>query len=507
MNDSSQRRIGAILSYVSIVANTLIQLLYTPFLIRLLGQSEYGLYSLISSVVGYLTILDLGFGNAIVVYTTKYRAQKKFDEEKKLHGMFMIIFCIIGVIAGIGGLILYFNVNNLFGATMTAKELAKAKTMMLILTFNLVITFIFTIYQSILSAYEKFIFQKALAIISTILRPLIMIPLLFLGFKSIAMVVVITVLNILVLFSNYFYCRKKLKVKVKYCGFDKALFGVIFSYSIWLFLASIVDKINWSVDQFVLGMVSGTVAVSLYSVATNFNTIFINLSTAISGLLLPKMTKMVESKSTPETLTAEFVKVGRLQFYIMFLVTSGFILFGKEFIMWWAGKEYKVSYYVTLCLVVPALFSLIQNVGLSIMQAMNKFKFKALSTFIMSGFNILISVFLAKRYGAVGAALGTTISLVICNILLMNIYYFKVIKIDVIKFWKDIFLMFIKYALLILIVVGIMYLTKIKGLLSVIVYGSIYVIGYCFISYYVVMNSYEKQLFNSFLKKLKIIKE
>ena len=155
MSESNNRKLGAMLSYVSIIASTLVQLLYTPFLIKNLGQSEYGLFSLINSVIGYLTILDLGFGNAIVVYTSKYRAQKKYDEEKKLHGMFFIIFCIIGFIAGILGLILYLNVNNMFGNTMTSSEIKKAKIMMLILTFNLVISFVFSIYSSIINAYEN----------------------------------------------------------------------------------------------------------------------------------------------------------------------------------------------------------------------------------------------------------------------------------------------------------------------------------------------------------------
>ena len=74
MNDSQERKSGAVLSYVVIIVNTLIQLLYTPLLIRKLGQSEYGLYSLVASIIGYLTIMDLGFGNAIIVYTSKYRA-------------------------------------------------------------------------------------------------------------------------------------------------------------------------------------------------------------------------------------------------------------------------------------------------------------------------------------------------------------------------------------------------------------------------------------------------
>ena len=146
MNDSEQRKSGAILSYISIILATLVQLIYTPFLIRMLGQSEYGLYSLVYSIIGYLTILDLGFGNAIIVYTAKYRAQKKYEEEKRLHGTFFVIFCIIGVIAMLAGIILYFNVEALFSKTMSNAEIEKAKIMMLILTFNLGITFIFNIY-------------------------------------------------------------------------------------------------------------------------------------------------------------------------------------------------------------------------------------------------------------------------------------------------------------------------------------------------------------------------
>ena len=497
MTESKERKVGIILSYISLIATTLIQLIYTPFLIKMMGQSEYGLYSLVYSVIGYLTVLDLGFGNAIIVYTTRYRTQKKYDEEKKLYGMFRIVFTIIGIIAFALGIIVFFNVNNIFGNNMNTEEIGKMKIMMLILSFNLFVTFVFSIYSSIITAYEKFTYQKIMAILNTILKPIVMIPLLFLGYKSIAMCVVVTVVNLFVLISNYLYCRNKLNIKIRYYGFDNNLFKQILGYSFWIFLTTIVDKVNWSVDQTILGIVSGTIAVSIYSVATNFNTMFINLSTAISGVMLPKITKMVANKATNQELTNEFIKVGRIQFYIMFLITSGFILVGKEFIIWWVGNDFIDAYYVTLLLIVPAFFSLIQNLGLSIMQAKNKFKFKSLSTFIMSFFNIIISVFLAKKYGAIGAAAGTTISIVICNIILMNIYYYKVIKIDILKFWKDIIIPF-------LITIICMNYFKVTGLKYVIFYGIIYTCLYSITAYFIVMDKYEKNLVKSALKRFKI---
>lgn len=502
--EKNQRKIGAVLSYVSIIITTLIQLLYTPLLIDKLGQSEYGLYSLINSVIGYLTVLDLGFGNAIVVYTSKYRAQGKVEEEKKLQGMFFVIFCIIGLITCLGGFGLYLSVDKLFGSTMTSIELHRAKIMMLILTFNLAITFIFNIYSCIINAYEKFVYQKLISILNTILKPIIMIPLLFMGFKSIAMVVVITIVNLIVMLSNYFYCRNKLGIKVKYSGFDKSLFKTILGYSIWIFLGVIVDKINWSVDQFVLGAVSGTIAVSIYSAASTINHLFINLSGAISGVLLPKMSKMVAKDASNEEITNEFIKVGRLQYLLIFLMASGLVLFGKEFFIAWLGKDFIDAYYIAIILILPLCIPLIQNLGLSIMQAKNMHRFRSILLACIAVANIFISIPLARAYQGIGSAIGTAISLIIGNIIIINIYYYKKVGIDVIKFWKEILKMTIPNVIPIAIIILVMRFVNLTGYTNLIVFGGLYTVLYGITIYLFTMNNYEKNIVNKVLKKIKL---
>ena len=504
MDNTNQRKMGALLSYVAIIANTFVQLLYTPFLISKIGQSEYGLYSLINSVIGYLTVLDLGFGNAIIVYTTKYRAQNKYEEEKKLHGMFRIIFKVIGLIAGLIGIILFFNVNKIFGNSMNAIELQEAKIMMLILAFNLTVTFNFSIYSSIISAYERFTYQKIMAILNTLMKPLLMIPLLFMGYKSVALTVVITIVNVIILLSNYLYCRKKLNIKIKYLGFDKKIFTTILGYSLWIFLGVIVDKANWSVDNFVLGAVSGTVAVSIYSVASTLNTLFINLSTAISNVLLPKMSKMVAKNATPEELTNEMIKVGRIQYYIIFLMASGLTIFGKEFFIVWVGKKFITSYYIAIILIIPLCLPLIQNLGISIMQAKNMHKFRSIVLFTIAIANVAISIPLAKLYGGIGSAIGTSLSLLIGNVLIINIYYHKKVGINVIKFWKEIFKMTIPLIIPIVIIFFIMKFVTLYSYAYLIVFGGIYSFIYVLVCYFLVMNEYEKNSINKLLKKLHI---
>lgn len=504
MSDSKQRKIGAIMSYASVIINTLVTLVFVPFLIRSIGQSEYGLYSLVSSIIGYLTVLDLGFGDAIVVYTSKYHSQKKYTEEKKLHGMFNVIYTIIGIVAAILGITLYFNVELIFGQTMSTIELHKAKIMMLILSFNLFITFSFSIYSAIVSAYEKFVFQKLLSLLSTILKPLIMIPLLIFGFKSIALVLVITGLNLALSLSNYIFCKRSLKINIKSEKFDRNLFKEIFSYSFFIFLNVIVQKVNYSVDHFVLGAVSGTIAVSIYSVAGQFSNLFRNIASSCSNVMLPKISKMISRNSSDEELSNEFIKLGRLQWYIIFLILSGFIIFGKQFIYFWVGDSYNTSYYIALILLIPESFVLVQNIGVYIMQIKKKHKFKAIVATITAILNLIISIPLAKMYSGIGSAIGTCLALIVCNLIIINIYYQKKVGLNIIKFWKNILLISLPNIVLFLV----FYFTINKYFLSIsiqyfVVFISLYSILYFIISVNISFNDYEKNFINSILKKFK----
>lgn len=504
--EKSEIKLGAILSYIIIALNMIISVAYTPILTRALGQSEYGLYSLVSTVISYLTVLDFGFGNAIIIYTSKYKAKSEKVKEQKLHGMFLIIYTIIGFIAGLIGVIIAYNTNKIFGQNMTTEELKKAKILMLILSGNLVFTFAFSIYSSIITAYEKFVFQKLVNIVRIILQPLIMIILLHYGYKSIALVILITILNILSLLINAIYCKKKLKLKFKFGKIDTLLLKEIIAYSIWVFLNAIMDKINWSLDQSILGIMSGTVAVSIYSIAGQLDQIYLNFSTAITGVLLPKVAKMQANNASDEEFTDIFIKTGRIQYIILALIMSGFILYGREFInIMWVGLEYDKSYVIAIILMLPLTFPLIQNVGLSIIQAKNQYKYRVKVLFIFAIVNAVISVFFAKWWGAIGAALGTSLSIVVGQGFFMNWFYYKKTHIDIPKFWKNIVLITIPIFICSLLGGGIKLIWNITSKLILITQILIYCLIYAIGMYKFGMNKYEKNLFikpvRKFLKK------
>lgn len=171
----NQLKAGAALNYVSIVLNMVVGLIYTPFMLRMLGQSEYGLYSLAASIIAYLTVLDLGFGNAIVRYTAKFRAEGKQHEQEEMFGMFIVLYVVIGVVAMVAGGVLSLNVENLFSRSMSETEVSRTRVMLWLMTFNLAFTFPMSIWGSIMTAYERFVFQRLVSIVRAVLNPVVMI--------------------------------------------------------------------------------------------------------------------------------------------------------------------------------------------------------------------------------------------------------------------------------------------------------------------------------------------
>lgn len=433
----NQLKAGAILNYVVIILNTLVGLLYTPYMLRMMGQSEYGLYALVASVIGYLTVLDLGLGNAIVRYTAKFRAEGKTKEQYEMFGMFLILYLAIGVIALFAGMGLYFNVDNMFGDTMNAIELNHARTMMLILVFNLVFTFPMSIFGSIITAYERFVFPKAINIIRVILNTVIMIALLHMGYKAVAMVVVQTVFNVLTLIINYIYCKRKLHIEIHFGHFKWDFLKEVAIYSFWIFLNVIMDKIYWSTGQFILGAVSGTIAISIFAVAIQLQTMYMQFSTAISSVFLPKVTGMVALRNDRKEISDLFIRTGRIQNIVMALILFGFIVFGRPFILLWAGPEYEDAYIITLLFFVALYIPLIQNLGITILQARNQMKFRSL-IYCYSPAALFAQYFMAKAWGGLGCAIAISASLLLGQGLILNIYYKVKQDLAIGEFWKEI---------------------------------------------------------------------
>lgn len=506
MLNNNQLKIGIVLSYVSTGINMVIQLLYTPVMIRLLGQNEYGLYTLVGSFVSYLSLFSLGFTSAYLRFYSKRKIENDVKGIAQLNGLFLILFILMSLAALVCGMILSLFPKQIFGHKLTGQELHTAQILMRILVVNIALTFPSSLLDSIISAYEKFFFQRIITLIGILSSPFLTFPLLLMGYGSVGVVGVTTFITVMKLLVNMVYCNKILHIKFTYIGLDFRLLREIAGFSVFLFLNMIIDQINWSVDKFILGWVSGTGAVAVYGVGAQINALFMNFSTSISSVFAPRVNRIAAENRTDmrKEFTNLMVKVGRIQYLILMLVASGFVIFGKYFIInIYSTYEYAEAYPVALLLILPAMIPLIQNIGIEIQRSVNKHKVRSVIYFAMALFNIFISIPLAKLFGPVGSALGTAIGLLLANGIIINIYYQKGLGLDMAFFWKNIISiskgMIIPFCFGSAIIRYIRFDNIGKYFSCIGIYIGVYILSMWWFG----MNQYEKQLLLQMLEKMK----
>lgn len=498
----NQRKAGATLTYIQMGIGFVVSLIFTPVLLRLLGQSEYGLYDLVASVVSYLGVLNFGFGSAYMRYFSRYKVDEEKDKLATLNGMFLIVFSVLALVAVVAGFILAQYTDVVFGNKLNPAELAKAEFLMYILVLNLGFSFPSIVFTSYITANERFVFQKLVQLIKTLTSPFLVLPVLLLGYGSIGYALATSVVNLLVELVYAAYSIRKLKMRFSFENMEASLMKEMSVFSFYIFINMLVDQINWSVDKFLIGRFQGTVGVAVYGVASTINNHYRQISQAVSNVFIPRIHRMVANRDDNDELTLLFTKIGRVQFVILALISSTFIFFGKPFIMKWAGQNYADSYYVVLFLILPVTIPLIQTIGIEIQRAKNMHQFRSIMYFLMAVANLFVSIPLTRTYGPVGAAAGTAISMILGNGIAMNLYNHYKIGLDMVYFWKQI-LRFVP-ALIAPVVSGvlIMLLVDLHRLSLLLAFGALYLAIYLSSMWFLGLNSYEKDQISKPIKRI-----
>lgn len=501
---NKQIRWGIILQYLQMGLNILINLIYTPIMIRILGDNEYGIYNLTSSIISYLSLLSLGFGAGYIRYYTKYKKEEDDEKIKKLNGMYLLVFSIMAAVALGAGLLIAFNSSLFFNNSYSASDLETAKILMIFLSVNLAISFPASVFVSHISSQEKFIFSKLVNIGKTIISPCLSIALLYLGYGSIGMVVVTTVVSFVVDVINILFCVCKLKMRFSFGKIEKGLFKDIAVFSVFIAINQIIDQLNWQTDKIILGKMMNGTAVAVYAVASTINNMYIMFSTAISNVFTPRVHSIVssDSETKDQELTKLFIKVGRLQFFVISLILTGFIFFGKFFISKWAGGAYTEAYYVALILIVSATIPLIQNLGIEIQRAKNLHKFRSVVYLVMAIANIALSIWFCKLWGVIGVSIATAITFILCNVIIMNVYYHKVIGLNMLQFWKSILSTLPAFIAPVVFGVCLMLFYNFRGLLDFALLVCAYAICYAVSVYFLGFNKSEKEYVCAPLRKI-----
>ena len=469
-------------------------------MIKQIGVSDYGLYVLVTSFLTYF-IMDFGLGDAVARFISKYRIENNEQKINQILGLTSKIYLYINLCIFTALVICFFLLDNIF-KELNDTEIEKFKTIYIIAGLFSLISFPFSSLNGVVIAFERFVFLKLCDFINKCLTILLMVLALYFGYKLYSLVFINALVGIVIIIIKLLYLRKHTNINVDFKFKSKELKRQIFGFSVWVTIIGIAQRLLINISPTLLAIYSGTTAISIFSIGIIIEGYVWTFASALNGMFLPRVTAL-NSESTDKTkITELMIKVGRIQLFVVGLLVVGIIVFGKEFIVLWMGEKFKESYLIVILLVIPGLVPITQNIASTLMYVENKLKYTAIIYICSSLVSIIFSIFLIPRFGALGAAIGISLGISIFQVVVMNIIYQKIMKINVIYFFKNSFLKMFPF-FLIIIVLGLTMNYYIKTSSFFILFIKAFMIG---ITYLALMFGFglkkeEKNLFTSLITK------
>ena len=504
MNSSKQLKLGALMSYFAIAFNMIAGLIYTPWMITQIGQSNFGLYTLATSLIT-LFVMDFGMSAAVTRFVSKYRAEGNQQAVNNFLGIVYKLYVSIDAVILTTLVVVSFFINNIYD-NLSATELETFKVLYVIVGLFSVVSFPFTNLNGILTAYEEFIGLKLADLFHKIFIIVAMVIALLLGYGVYALVTVNAISGLLTIVFKLILIKKKTQVRVNFRYFDKGMLKEIFSFSVWTTISSLAQRLIFNITPSIIVAVSQTGAIgsALFGLASTIEGYVYTFATAINGMFMPRISKLVYQGKKDTELLDLMVKIGRLQCMVIGVLCVGFISFGKSFIVdIWNKPDFTESYLCAIFLIIPSFFYLPLQIANTTIIVENKVKLQSFVFIAMGVINIAFSAILSKYYGAIGAAISIFIAYMVRTVLMVVIH----VKVLHLKMWEFFKATYFKITPWLLICLGIGLVLEnfnpmSAGLLRFAVNGIVFVGFFGIIMLLFCMNNYEKNLFIGTFKKI-----
>ena len=365
------------------------------------------------------------------------------------------------------------------------------------------VSFPCTPFNGILIAYEKFIQMKISDLISKVLIVVLMVAALFMGYGLYALVLVNALVHFLINFIKFVIIKRSLQCKVDFKCFDKKMLKMVTSFSIWVTVISIAERFLFNITPSILGITSGTIAISVFAVGSTIEGYTYIFANALNSLFLPKVSKMVADNVSREEITSLMIKVGRIQLIIVGAILSVFIAMGQEFVVLWMGEGFRESYLVTVFVILPCVVTLTMDIARTLLMVENKVRYRAICYIISALVSVTVSFALSPKLGALGAAIAIFVATLTGHIVCMNWVYSKKLNLNMVRFYKNCHLKALP-VFLITIAIGfvIQYFFPVNSLVLFVVKAEFLGILYVLMMWCLYMNKSEKTLITGTIKKL-----
>ena len=425
------------LSYLSIIINAVIGLATSSFLIRSLGEIEYGLYQSMTAFVNYLVMFEFGTGSVMTRNILSARNSNNKDEIKKAISTVWYASLFLSLLIVILGGVFYNNIERIYAKTISPLQMMECKKMFLIMLIYLVFNYLSQTMTGIHLGFENYTIKQKIELIKIIIRTVFLILVISFVKKAIVITTIDVVLSFLVAAFYFIYCKIRYKINFAITNFDFRILKFSLPLCFALLIQTVVNQANGNVDKFIISISLNMQSVAVYSVAMYIYSMFSSISTTPITMYMPQISKDLHSGLEGRALTKTFIPAGRLVSIVCGIAMFGFIAVGKNFINIVYGEKYLEAYYISIILLIPTFFNMTVGMLVNVLDVLNKRQIRSYFLIFTTIINIVLTIIFIKYFGMIGAAIATAISTMLGQVFCMNIYYYKVLNIDIPYLYKQ----------------------------------------------------------------------
>jgi O-antigen/teichoic acid export membrane protein len=431
---SSQIIQNVLMNWAAFAATIGIGFVMSPFLVRHLGDSIYGVWILVGSLVGYLGLLDFGITSSTVKYIAEYRAHNDQKAINRLVTTSLAIYSVIGLITLVISAIVAVFFNDIFH---TPLSFSTAAAVVLITGLNLALAFPAGVFVGVVRGYQRYDIDSTVTTAYILVRAAVTVILILKGYGILALASVTLVFDLLrlgYLIRAAYKLNPNIEIKRQY--YDKTQMRTLFGYSFFAFMMLVGKKLIFYTDAIVIGIFMPLTAVTLYSVANRLVTYLLQVSETI-GVLTPTASDM-GARNDQAAIKEMLVISTKYMLLIALPISAIFFVLGDSFISLWMGPEYASSAVILSILTISVLAHLLELPAHTMLLGLGKHKVVAWFTLAQAVINLGMSLALVKPYGLKGVALGTTIPTVAFTFIALFVYLRNYLQVPVGEYvWRS----------------------------------------------------------------------
>ena len=402
-------------SWLGIGADAITGFLLTRIVLHSVGDASFGLWILVSGLLGYYGLLDLGTRNAVIRFVARHNADGDSDSLSRVVSTAVAAYAVIGLAVLLVASVLAWRLQDIF-AFQSARDLADGKLLVLILGAGAAIGFPLSAFGGALEGLQQFVRIGVVQAAATVSRGIAVVVCLRLGYGIVAVGILTVLFNIAAGTVNAAFVVTRFKqVTLALVHVRRDTLLTLGGFGMVTFWVSIANRLRFESDALVIGNLIGLQMVAVFAIGAKVLSYSTEVVSAMAGVFTPILSH-ADAVGDKALLTRMTFTGNYLASLLAFPIIVVLLFYGKLIIGLWVGPQYALSYIVLAIIAVPMAVYVSQSGTTRMLYGRGLHKSLAKLLFLEGVANLALSVLLGRRYGIVGVAWGTAIPLLVSSL-------------------------------------------------------------------------------------------